>query len=103
LHLEHAGYRVSEAADGREALEMLRAEPPDLLLLDMTMPDIDGWELLERASGSGQLNGVRVAVLTANADEMAEHRARKAGADAYLVKPLEPGDLTRAVERLLGS
>jgi len=101
FHLEHAGFRVSEAADGREALQLLRADRPDVLLLDMTMPGVDGWGLLEAAAADGELDGVRVAVLTGNPDEMVENRARRAGADAYLVKPLEPGDLTRAVARLL--
>ena len=101
FNLERAGYRVSEAADGREALALLEAESPDVVLLDLTMPDMDGWDLLEEARAAGHLDGVLVAVLTGDAHEMVEHRARGAGADAYLVKPLEPGDLIRAIERLL--
>jgi len=101
FHLERAGYRVSEVADGREALAFLRQESPDVLLLDLTMPEIDGWGVLEAAQAEGQLEGVRVALLTAEADEIAEFRGRRSGAHAYLAKPLEAGDLTRAVERLL--
>src|SRR5205823_12912952 len=103
FHLEREGYRVSEAADGRQTLDLLRNERPDVLLLDLTMPDVDGWEVLARVRADGQLDDVHVAVLTADADEVAEHRARRAGAEAYLVKPLEPVDLARAVRRLLAA
>ncbi|MCU1451591.1 MAG: histidine kinase [Acidimicrobiales bacterium] len=100
FHLEREGYRVSVAATGREAIELLEKEPPDLVLLDLSMPDLDGWAVLEAAE-QGQFAGLRVAILTAESDEMIEHRARRAGAVAYLVKPLELSDLSRAVRRLL--
>ena len=103
FHLEREGFRVTEASNGREALELLQKETPDVLLLDLTMPDVDGWEVLEQARADGLLNGVRVALLTGDADEIVERRGRKAGADEYLVKPLEASDLTRAVHRLLAS
>ena len=101
FYLERAGFRVTEAADGKEALSQVREAAPDVLLLDLSMPDVDGWKVLERVRAEGQLKTMRVALLTADADEMIEHRARRAGAHAYLVKPLEGGDLTRAVQRLL--
>ena len=101
FHLEREGFRVTEAADGRETLDLLHAEKPDVLLLDLTMPGVDGWQVLEEATANGLLKGVRVAVLTGDADEIIERRGREAGADAYLVKPLEASDLTRAVRRLL--
>ena len=101
FHLERAGFRVTEAKDGEEALRQVRQTAPDVLLLDLTMPDVDGWAVLERVRAEGQLKTMRVALLTAESDEMIEHRARRAGAHAYLVKPLEGADLTRAVQRLL--
>jgi DNA-binding response OmpR family regulator len=101
FHLEREGFRVSEAAGGREALELLHSDTPDVLLLDLTMPDVDGWQVLEEAGANGLLNGVRIALLTGDADEVVERRGRKAGADVYLVKPLDASDLTRAVRRLL--
>jgi CheY-like chemotaxis protein len=101
FYLERAGFRVSEAVDGKDALQQLRRTLPDVLLLDLTMPDVDGWELLEVVRAEGQLKTMRVALLTGEADEMVEHRARRAGAHAYLVKPLDGADLTRAVQRLL--
>ena len=102
FHLERAGFRVSEAADGKQALAQLRETAPDVLLLDLTMPDVDGWKVLDTVRAEGQLKTMRVALLTAESDEMVEHRARRAGAHAYLVKPLDGADLTRAVQRLLG-
>jgi CheY-like chemotaxis protein len=101
FHLERAGFRVSEAADGQQALAQVREAVPDVLLLDLSMPDVDGWKVLDVVRAEGQLNTMRVALLTAESDEMVEHRARRAGAHAYLVKPLDGGDLTRAVQRLL--
>jgi two-component system phosphate regulon response regulator PhoB len=101
FHLERAGFRVSEAADGKQALAQVREAAPDVLLLDLTMPDVDGWKVLEAVRADGQLKTMRVALLTAQSDEMVEHRARRAGAHAYLVKPLDGADLTRAVQRLL--
>jgi two-component system phosphate regulon response regulator PhoB len=101
FHLERAGFRVSEATGGSDALEQVRQGPPDVLLLDLTMPDVDGWKVLDVVRAEGQLQTMRVALLTAEADEMVEHRARRAGAHAYLVKPLDGADLTRAVQRLL--
>ena len=101
FHLERAGFRVTEAADGKETLQQVRQTVPDVLLLDLTMPDVDGWAVLESVRAEGQLKTMRVALLTAESDEMIEHRARRAGAHAYLVKPLDAGDLTRAVQRLL--
>jgi DNA-binding response OmpR family regulator len=100
-HLEREGYRVTPATTGREVMELLDKETPDLLLLDLTMPDLDGWAVLQAAKGDSRFKGMRVAVLTAESDEMIEHRARRAGADAYLVKPLALDDLSRAVHRLL--
>ena len=101
FHLERAGFRVSEATGGSDALEQVRQGPPDVLLLDLTMPDVDGWKVLDVVRREGQLQTMRVALLTAEADEMVEHRARRAGAHAYLVKPLDGADLARAVQRLL--
>ena len=101
FHLERAGFHVTEAEGGRQVLAQLRETVPDVLLLDLTMPDVDGWKVLDTVRAEGQLKTMRVALLTAESDEMVEHRARRAGAHAYLVKPLDGGDLTRAVQRLL--
>ena len=96
----HHGVHDAEMALG-PVLRQVRQAAPDVLLLDLTMPDVDGWAVLESVRAEGQLKTMRVALLTAESDEMIEHRARRAGAHAYLVKPLEGADLTRAVQRLL--
>src|SRR5437763_342234 len=94
--LELDGHSVTEASNGREALEEVRRSLPDLLVLDLTMPGMDGWAVLDEL---GRESGHRpkVAVVTAHADESVEIRARGAGADAYLAKPLDAADLRAAI------
>jgi len=99
FHLERDGFAVSEAGTGREAIEELERHCPDVLLLDVTMPDMDGWGVLDHLRRQGPRP--RVAMLTAHADESVEMLARNGGADAYLAKPLQPGEVIAAVRRLL--
>ena len=101
FELEHPGFRVEEAASGREALEAVHGCHPDVLLLDLTMRDGDGWEVLKELRRGGCPEGLHIAVLTGQADEMVEQRARAAGANVYLAKPISGSDLTRALHRLL--
>ena len=100
FHLEHVGFAVSEAGTGREAIEAVERDRPDVLVLDINMPDMDGWEVLDHLRREGT-PCPRVAVLTTFADESVEILARNAGADAYLAKPLAASDVTAAVRRLL--
>jgi DNA-binding response OmpR family regulator len=65
------------------------------------MPGLDGWDILRRLADDDSLHATKVALLTAEADEMVERRARRQGVDVYLVKPLDGSDLTRAVRGLL--
>ena len=100
FHLEHDGFAVSEAGTGREAIEEVERNCPDVLVLDVSMPDMDGWAVLDHLRREGAPRP-RVAVLTAHADESVEILARNAGADVYLAKPLGASELTAAVRRLL--
>ena len=100
FHLEREGFAVSEAGTGREAIEAVERDCPDVLVLDVSMPDMDGWAVLDQLRREGT-HRPRVAVLTAHADESVEILARNAGADAYLAKPLAAGELTAQVRRLL--
>jgi DNA-binding response OmpR family regulator len=82
--LERAGYDVLEAPDGTEGLRLFYAERPDLVVLDVSMPGLTGWEVLERIR---EMSEAPVIMLTANADELDKVRGLRAGADDYVTKP----------------
>ena len=90
--LKREGYQTLTAGSGHEAIDVLEhcsepgAEPPDLILLDVKMPDIDGLDLLERLHGDNRWKNVPVIMLTAVSDTGAVNRAHQLGAKAYLVK-----------------
>jgi DNA-binding response OmpR family regulator len=96
--LERAGYDVVEAASGRAGLRAFYSTPPDLVLLDVGMPELDGWATLERIR---DLSEVPVLMLTARAAELEKVRALKAGADDYVTKPFGRQELLARVEALL--
>jgi DNA-binding response OmpR family regulator len=96
--LGRAGYRVEQAPDGRTGLRALHASPPDLVLLDVTMPELDGWQTLERIR---DLSEVPVLMLTARGSELERVRGLKAGADDYMTKPFGRQELVARVEALL--
>ena len=96
--LGRAGYRVLEAADGREALKLLYTQHPALVLLDVTMPGLDGWEVLERIR---EVSDVPVLILTARGEELHRVRGLRAGADDYVPKPFGRQELLARVEALL--
>jgi CheY-like chemotaxis protein len=102
FHLEHSGFAVSEAGTGRETIAEVERDCPDVLVLDVTMPDMDGWAVLKQLRHDPEAAGMRIAVLTGDANEMTEQRALCAGALAFIAKPVSPADLTRVVDRLLG-
>lgn len=95
-------FEIAEACDGREALEKIVALRPDLVLLDIGMPALDGFEVLRRVREDAALAGVRVAALTAFAMESDRARAMAAGFDAYISKPVELQALRAEVDRLAG-
>jgi DNA-binding response OmpR family regulator len=96
--LGHAGHDVAEAADGRSGLRVLHATRPDLVLLDVSMPDLDGWQTLERIR---DLSDVPVIMLTGRADELERVRGLQAGADDYVTKPFGRQELLARVHALL--
>jgi DNA-binding response OmpR family regulator len=97
--LRDAGYRVVEASDGFEALEAAERERPALVLLDMRMPRMNGWEFA-REFRARHGSGCPIVVVTAAEDARA--RAREIGADAWLEKPFEVADVLRLLARHLG-
>jgi DNA-binding response OmpR family regulator len=96
--LERAGYEVREAEDGRRGLRELYAKPPDLVILDVTMPELDGWATLERIR---DLSDVPVLMLSARETELERVRGLRGGADDYVVKPFGHQELTARVHALL--
>jgi CheY-like chemotaxis protein len=99
--LGSAGYRVVTASDGRQGLECLAAESPDLVLVDLLMPGMDGLEFCQRVRQLPQLGSLPLALFTAMASSDVRHRARSAGANAVLVKPFERLALLDELARLL--
>jgi CheY-like chemotaxis protein len=99
--LRHHGYRVIEAFDGVEALAKVEAEHPDLVLLDISLPHIDGWEVSRRLRSSEPTKGIPIVALTAHAMPGDRERARIEGFDGYLAKPCEPRAVLAEVRRLL--
>jgi len=93
--LERAAYDVVEAANGRDGLRTLYGSSPDLVLLDVSMPELDGWQTLERIR---DVSDVPVVMLTARAAELEKVRGLKAGADDYVTKPFGRQELLARVE-----
>ena len=93
--LERAGYEVVESPNGRDGLRTLYSTSPDLVLLDVSMPELDGWQTLERIR---DVSDVPVVMLTARAAELEKVRGLKAGADDYVTKPFGRQELLARVE-----
>ncbi|MEM6793001.1 MAG: response regulator [Acidobacteriota bacterium] len=98
--LGQEGYRVSVARSGREALERARDEGPDLVLLDVMLPDCDGFEVCRRLRAAGSTP--KIILLTARGREAERLRGLDLGADLYVTKPFSTRDLMAAVRRCLG-
>jgi CheY-like chemotaxis protein len=95
-----AGFELVEAADGDEALELAREDAPAIVLLDIDMPGIDGFEACRRLRAQPETANATVVMLTAAADEEAERAAEEAGADLFITKPFSPLELLRLVDDL---
>ena len=100
--LEHVGYRVLECPDGRSAIECVQAESPDLVLMDLAMPGIDGWEVTRILKSDPRTNNIPILALTARVMPDDRVRSRKAGFETYLTRPLEPTQVLEEVKRVLG-
>ncbi|OGO15761.1 MAG: DNA-binding response regulator, partial [Chloroflexi bacterium RBG_16_48_8] len=98
LNLEHDGFEVTEAASGTAALEVMRDILPDLILLDVMMPDLDGFETLELVR---EISNVPIIMLTAKGEEDDRVRGLELGADDYITKPFSPRELVSRVRAVL--
>ena len=102
LNLEQHGHEVFEAGNGEEALRVVRERRPDLIVLDLMLPGVDGYGVLEALRSEGSTPGVKVLVLSAKSLQADRDRSRQLGAEAFLTKPFLPDDLCRTVDRMLG-
>lgn len=101
MYLEHEGFRWAEAVNGQEALRCARAERPALILMDATMPRMDGWEAVRRLKEDPTTQQIPLIMLTAHAFQEHRDRAAQVGADAFLAKPVLPDQLAAEIRRVL--
>src|SRR5687768_15047020 len=100
-HLARSGYRVSTASTGTEALEAAHEEQPALVVLDLMLPELSGFQVLERLRADRALGEIPVLMLTARRDEPDRVQGLSLGADDYLVKPFSPQELVLRVRNIL--
>jgi CheY-like chemotaxis protein len=100
--LAHFGFRVVEATDGHQALRLVRDDRPDLILMDISIPVMDGWETTRTLKADPDTARIPVIAVTAHALESDRARAEQIGFNLFLTKPVEPRRVVAEVRRLLG-
>ena len=99
--LQPEGYVLATAGSGEEALEMVARQPPDLVLLDVMMPGMDGYQVATRIKGNAATSGVFIVLLTALDDRNSRSHGLRAGAEDFLTKPVNRAELVERVGKLL--
>jgi DNA-binding response OmpR family regulator len=99
--LVRAGFNVVEAEDGYEALEKIRQEKPDAIILDVMMPGMDGFAVCDEIINDDQLTDIPIIMLSAKTDIESRRRGLSSGALRYLIKPIAPDELTQHVREIL--
>jgi two-component system cell cycle response regulator DivK len=99
--LEAEGYQLIEARDAHEGLRLALADPPDLILMDINLPEVDGYTTTERIKTSPTLQAVKVVALTANVMKGDREKTLAAGCDGYIQKPVDVDLLPRQIARFL--
>ena len=102
-YLQFSGFRVAEARNGNEALEQAFALKPDLILMDLSLPGMDGWEATRVLKADDRTKSIPVVALTGHALAGASEGAKKAGCDSFVTKPCLPDDLVVEVRRMLNA
>jgi CheY-like chemotaxis protein len=100
--LKHFGYEVSEALNGEDGIAKARSQLPDLILMDISIPVIDGWEATQILKHDPITKQIPIIALTAHALASDREKAMEVGCDGYLAKPCEPRAVVAEVQRLLG-
>jgi two-component system alkaline phosphatase synthesis response regulator PhoP len=102
FNLLEDGYDVITSSSGREGLELMRKRCPDLVILDIAMPEMDGFTVMEKMKTDDRLREIPVLVLTAKVMEEVEQKAKKLGAVDFITKPFSPSDLSSRVREIIG-
>jgi CheY-like chemotaxis protein len=102
-YLQFSGYRVAEASNGLEALDKTRELMPDIILMDLALPKMDGWEATRRLKADERTRHIPIVALTGHALAGHAEVARQAGCDAFVTKPCLPDALVAEIERMLSS
>jgi excisionase family DNA binding protein len=101
VNLEMEGYSVREAGSAEEGLTALEDEPPDLYLLDVMMPQVDGWEMLRRVQERHGVGAIPVVMFSGKVEEASEEEAKARGARGFIGKPFDPRQLIESTKQLL--
>ena len=101
FRLKKMGYNVSVGTDGNQALSLIESERPDLVLLDLRLPEIDGLEACRRVKADPKLKDIPIILFTASTNEINEN-VKTCGADGYLIKPFNQEQLTAELKKFLG-
>jgi two-component system, cell cycle response regulator DivK len=102
-YLQYSGFRVAEAKNGNEAVAQARSLKPDLILMDLSLPGMDGWEATRVLKADEDTRHIPIVALTGHALAGASEGARKAGCDSFVTKPCLPDDLVVEVRRMLNA
>src|SRR6478609_2195676 len=100
-YLQFSGFDVVQAANGMEALQQALESSPDIILMDLSLPVMDGWEATRRLKADKRTSGIPVVALTGHALAGISEGAKKAGCDAFVTKPCLPEDLVKEIQRVL--
>ena len=103
VNLEPEGYTVREAGSVEEGMRLLEDARPDLILLDVMMPEVDGWEMLQRVHDRHGVGAVPVVMFSGKVDERAADEAAERGAHGFVGKPFDPGELIAQTKQLLST
>jgi DNA-binding response OmpR family regulator len=101
MRLESAGYEVIAAYDGAEALDKINQSKPDLIILDLMLPKVDGYEVCTMLKQDGRYQNIPIVLLTAKVQEKDEQLGQECGANAYVRKPFQAKELLETIQRLL--
>jgi two-component system, cell cycle response regulator DivK len=101
--LEHFDYEVLDARNGKRGIELAQEKHPDLILMDISIPIIDGWTAIRTLKGDDATGSIPIVALTAHALQSDRDKAMELGCDGYLAKPVEPRQVIAEVERILSA